>query len=658
MSHCPQCGATVRSGARACTQCGLVVSLVPGFEPAGMSGASKTIVGGVGFGPLRGELPPAPPISGAAAPGGAASSGTNTRREELDHTIVDPPRFDPIPPGTLPSADATGFGPTVSDGAGAGPTSRTLLGVEAPPPSESDLTRTAEMSPRRAAAMRAGAAAPPSSDAPPAGLAGAGRTLMGVATPGIAPLHPERAKDGGGREVVVGEEARAVPLLEELGATSVPVLPKKERGGPGAARVQLPGQAAQLRKALRTREKRQPLAERVSILGRKTRAAWLLGAAIAIVLVGVLAALLWPSAPPLALRIASREGVELLSFECRACPDGTVLRTAGVEATVRGGHAEAPSAAPLPIGDTELSVVVDRPGDGRDETVRATARVLYRVRLDLGTLAGKQPSISVVVEAVPGTRVTVDGVVVELTHGVGTRAVDVATELTGASIETTNLVRKIAYTVEPPQAPAESGVLTAQMAVVPLRIDAPGPNIVTDRTTFVLAGHTAPGAELTVAGHPIAVKPDGSFAHVMSVSSTGATQVEVRASQEGKAPRIGTVAVERVATLEEASRRFRERKPVDHAAIASDPGAAKGKPIILTGEIMEVRRAAYQTLAIVNVDDGCTASCLVRVVIGADAELKPGTRATFYGQVAGAFAPPSGNPLPEIDAAFFEVKPR
>jgi hypothetical protein len=194
--------------------------------------------------------------------------------------------------------------------------------------------------------------------------------------------------------------------------------------------------------------------------------------------------------------------------------------------------------------------------------------------------------------------------------------------------------------------------------VVPLRIDAPGPNIVTDRTTFVLAGHTAAGAELTVAGHPIAVKPDGSFAHVMSVSSTGATQIEVRASQTGKAPRIGTVAVERVATLEEASRRFRERKPVGHADIAADPGAAKGKPIIVSGEIMEVRRASYQTLAIVNVDDGCKASCLVRVVIGADAELKPGTRATFYGQVAGAFAPPSGNPLPEIDAAFFEVKPR
>jgi len=141
-----------------------------------------------------------------------------------------------------------------------------------------------------------------------------------------------------------------------------------------------------------------------------------------------------------------------------------------------------------------------------------------------------------------------------------------------------------------------------------------------------------------------------------SVSSTGQTTIEVRASQPGKAPRIGAVAVERVATLEEASRRFREQKTLGHADIAGDPGAARGKPVIVSGEIMDVRRAAYQTIAVVNVTEGCKASCLVRVVIGSDADLKQGTRATFYGQVAGAFAAPSGPPLPEIDAAFYEVK--
>ena len=73
---------------------------------------------------------------------------------------------------------------------------------------------------------------------------------------------------------------------------------------------------------------------------------------------------------------------------------------------------------------------------------------------------------------------------------------------------------------------------------------------------------------------------------------------------------------------------------------------------------MDVRRAAYQTIAVVNVTEGCKASCLVRVVIGSDADLKLGARATFYGQVAGAFAAPSGAPLPEIDAAFYEVKAR
>jgi len=89
-----------------------------------------------------------------------------------------------------------------------------------------------------------------------------------------------------------------------------------------------------------------------------------------------------------------------------------------------------------------------------------------------------------------------------------------------------------------------------------------------------------------------------------------------------------------------------------------DPGASKGKPIVLSGEVMDVRRAAYQTIAVVNVTDGCKAACLVRVVIGADVELRQGARATVFGHVAGAFAPGTGAPLPEIDAAFVEVRAR
>src|SRR5690606_23543561 len=127
--------------------------------------------------------------------------------------------------------------------------------------------------------------------------------------------------------------------------------------------------------------------------------------------------------------------------------------------------------------------------------------------------------------------------------------------------------------------------------------------------------------------------------------TTGATKVEVRASQAGKAPRIQVVAVERVATLEVASKRFREQNPLSHKDIALDPTLVRGKPVILSGEVMEVRRAAYQTIAIVNVDDGCKSACLVRVVIGADADLKQRMMATFYGQVAGAFNAGTGPAL-------------
>ncbi len=134
----------------------------------------------------------------------------------------------------------------------------------------------------------------------------------------------------------------------------------------------------------------------------------------------------------------------------------------------------------------------------------------------------------------------------------------------------------------------------------------------------------------------------------------GATQIEVRASMKDRAPRLTKVAVERVASMAEAAKRFREKSPLALAAVAGDPGSSRGKPIVVSGEIIEVRRIPYQTIAIVNVDDGCKANCLVRVVVGSDADLKQGAHATFYGLVAGAFASSTGPAIPEIDAAFFE----
>jgi hypothetical protein len=628
MTHCPQCGANVAPGADACSACGLVVSLVRGFG-GGSGHASKTIMGGVELGPLRKELPPAPkldptktqPMSAPAqiartqeSMGNLVASLANTTIDDLSQTVVDPPRFqEQIVPYTLPSAGS---------GEAGSPVSTTLMG---------------------------GARAPNGAGGPPsAGLAGSapsGRTLLGVATPGIAPLHPERPKDA------ADKPARDVGPMAELGATAVPVKAKKERADLGHVRIQIPHKPHPLAKAIRGHAgAKAPKASG----SRKAKAIGLLVAAMVLIVGGVLTAVLWPSAPPLTMQIVSRDGVEKMAFTCASCPDGTILRANGGEATVQGGRAEAASSAPLPVGDTQVRVEIDRPAKGRDEVVSATARVVFRVKLDLSTLAGQNPSISAVVEARPGARVTIDGALVELNGGVAIRTVDVSAELTGASLDVATLTRKIPYTIEPKDAPAESGVLTAQMQVVPLRVDAPGPMIVIDTTTFVLAGRTAPGAEVGVAGHPIAVKPDGSFAHVMSVSSTGATQIEVRASMPGRAPRLAKVAVERVASMVDAAKQFRAKNPLTLTAVSIDPGSSRGKPIVVSGEILEVRRVPYQTIAIVNVDDGCKSSCLVRVVVGSDADLKQGAHATFYGLVAGAFASSTGPAIPEIDAAFYE----
>ncbi len=641
MTHCPQCGANVAPGANACSACGLVVALVRGFG-GGSGPSSKTIMGGVELGLLRHAIPPAPkldptqtqPMMAPAAirstpESVGAPSLASTTVDDLSATFVDPPRFqEQVGPYTLPSAGS---------GIAGAPVSTTLLGgVRAHPGMDG-----------QAGDGRAGALAPM------AGAALSGKTLLGVARPGIAPLHPDRAKNDGASGPA--QAGRNVAPLAELGATAVPVKAKRDRPELAHIRIQIPQKPHPLAKAIRGHEGGRVQKRSGS---PKAKAIGLLVAAVVLVVGGVLTAVLWPKAPPLTMEVVSRDGVEKMAFTCASCPDGTILRANGGEAKVQAGKAETTPAAPLPVGDTQVRVEIDRPDKGRDEVVSATARVVFRVKLDLSTLAGQNPSISVVVEAKPGTRVTIDGSQVDLNGGVATRTVDVSSELTGASLDVATLARKIPYTVEPKEAPAESGVLIAQMQVVPLRVDAPGPSIVIDSTTFVLAGRTAPGAEVGVAGHPIAVKPDGSFAHVMSVSSTGATQIEVRASMAGRAPRLAKVAVERVTSFADAAKKFKEKGPLGLPAVSADPGSSRGKPIVVSGEILEVRRVPYQTIAIVNVDDGCKSSCLVRVVVGSDADLKQGAHATFYGLVAGAFASSTGPAIPEIDAAFFESDAR
>ena len=372
----------------------------------------------------------------------------------------------------------------------------------------------------------------------------------------------------------------------------------------------------------------------------------------------VLVAVFWPSAPPLTVRPkADAQGKEALEITCASCPDGTKITIRDVTAMVQDHTAVVALATELSVGENPLKVLVDRPGNGRDETLRVVVHVAYRVRPDLATLQGDRPAISIVADAAPGTSVALGengGKPMQLVDGRGLEKIDVVDALTGISDDVKTLSRQVPYVVTSASGATEAGVVSVSVGIVPLHIDAPGTRVTTDQPSFVLAGHTLKGAEVIAAGRPIPVKPDGTFAQVMNVSSVGATQIEVRAKMPDMAPRLLPIRVRRVDSLDVAAKEFMAEQPLDfHGVDAAD---AIGKPVLLGGEVLETRRQGYQTISLLDVGKsfGCAGdkgACNVRLVQGGESSAKKGDKIRAYGRVGAPFTG-AGKPVPEVLVEF------
>ncbi|MGK3991777.1 zinc-ribbon domain-containing protein [Sorangium sp. So ce1024] len=665
--HCPHCGKPIPDGPAACPHCGAALAPPGGSGPHGPKPVARTMVG-VALPELLRQSTPAPADPFVAASGKAARPPMAGAPGAGSRTIVGMPAavFGPAPA----PADPRLAGGTLVVGTPAMGAPGARLDAAAAPGARFDAGAAHHAAP--GARFDAGAAHHAAPGAPPLdhtvplapGLAparspapppAASRTLVGVARPGIAPLAPgapPAADNAPDPEL----DARYQPAAE-LGATIAPVRVR-------APALRNPALMLPHHVNLKQRIGPVPPARKRA---RSSRRAVAVVAAGGVLAVGaVLFALLWPSAPPVTARArADAGGREVIELRCETCPDGTAVSIGEGRATVAGRVALIPLASPLSVGENRMKVAIDRPGNGRDETVGVSIHVAYRIRPDLGTLQGERPSIQVVVEASKGTQVILDGKEVALAGGRAIEAIDVTEAVTGPSDETRTLSRQVPYTVTPPDGPREQGMVSVAVGIVPLSIEAPGPSVVIDKESFVLAGRTARGAQLFAGTHPIAVRPDGTFAHMMNVSSVGATQFEVRAKMQGMAPRIAKIAVRRVDRIDAAAKEFAARSPLGYAALAAGGADLVGKPIALSGEVLETRRQGYSTLLLLSVSpaSGCKeggagaaprapGACKVRLVHGAENPAQRGDVLTAYGTVAPPFTAPDGAVIPEVSVEF------
>ncbi len=489
--------------------------------------------------------------------------------------------------------------------------------------------------------------------APGVGTSRAQGTLLGVARPGIAPMSTPAQKPPVEPLPATNAKPATPPTyapFEELGATAQVPRKVQQQVAKELARARV-DHAHPLGRRRVERGRIEPVAKPRS----NRRPLILVGAAVVVVCAAVLVALFWPRGAPIEAQVRAAEGgVEVIDLTCSSCPDGTVIKYRSSEFTVKANRATLPLAAPLPIGDSTLKVSIDRPGNGRDETVTIPARVAYRIRPDLTTLEADTPSIQVVVEAMEGATVILDGEPLVLREGRAVKTIDVRKDITGADGDlAAQLTRKVSFSVTPPNGDEERGVVAVAVPILPLTIDAPGRSTITEKPNFFLAGRTAPGAEIVVAGRSIGVAKDGTFSQTMNISSVGATEIEIRSKMSGRAPRLVKVSVERVNDLAGAARAFEKRGPITLAEAIASPTEARNKPIILLGEVIEATQAAGVTTVILKpTQPSCGDKCVVRLVQGrVDLGFTRGAIVRAFGFMNGVVTHSSGS-IPDIDVAF------
>lgn len=497
-------------------------------------------------------------------------------------------------------------------------------------------------------------------------------TLLGVARPGIAPLNPGVAKGDDG-----GDDPSDYQPADELGATYYsqkkavaprpiapgdpldPVLGLQKKKFDKKMRLDLPVLIPP--KDVRDQLKKKKKVEEVQQSSSKKGLVIIL---VALLLAGgaVAFAFLW-RANPLTVQVRAGEGTkEVLDVQCPSCPNGTVLSLDSRSATVEDKKATLDLPATLPLGDTTLKIGIDRPGSGRDETINVKARVAYRVRPDLTMLEADKPAIQIVVEAMPGSKVMLDGSEIALRDGRAIQTLDITQDLEGDSLNPGQLDRKVSFSVTPPDGNEEKGVVAVSAVILPLTIEAPSPIIITDKSSFVLAGKTLPGAKIAAANNEIDVNGEGIFSREMNVLMVGSTTMEVRAKMPGKAPRLVRIKVERVANLEAAAADFKNRSPLDYAGYAANPDAGKGKPVMFEGTVASSKIGAFSTTMVVQAKCEGGKPCPVRVSIGSIEHVKADDKIRVFGFGAGSWADPAAKPgedakVPALAAAFVLVEP-
>jgi hypothetical protein len=301
------------------------------------------------------------------------------------------------------------------------------------------------------------------------------------------------------------------------------------------------------------------------------------------------------SGPDVRVRVVANVDGESMLFEVPGMAAGAKIRFGGQEKPLVAGRASfalAPDS--LTVGKNAVLYDLVQPA-GDIASGRVALAVDYRVTLDTAPLRAGKAAIDVVVAALPGSKVWLDGEAIALdAQGRALRSDPLTLDAAAERIE--HVVR---YRVQPPSAEASVGELRTSIAVTGMQIDRPGPLLVTDRDSVEIAGAVGKATRVSIDGKAIDVHA-GRFLHTLALGAPGEYHPAVMAVAEGMAPRVVTLSVRRVTDLAQAAAGFGPDPSLSYAKILQNPAIYRGQRVAFEGRVynvnVEAGRSALQVL--------------------------------------------------------------
>ncbi|MDW8245135.1 MAG: hypothetical protein RMJ84_01025 [Sandaracinaceae bacterium] len=364
--------------------------------------------------------------------------------------------------------------------------------------------------------------------------------------------------------------------------------------------------------------------------------------------------------------IRQEGGKEYLHLQLKNTDPNALVKVGKEERRASKGVVDFPfDTSSLKVGENTLHVLVQ--SKGKALNIPISLRLDHRVRTDLSGLLEDPPFIAVVVEALPGSKVSVEGNPVNLDQeGRGVHRF-MLSEFQLPEKGSWN--HSFSYSITLPDGSKRDGSLSFRIPPIQLSIRQPLDGAITDRPSVKVIGRImrlkeGVNFDVRVNGNPVTVDGNGEFASEVALGppSEEPYPIDIVARSDRHLPRTIRVMVKRVPDLLREATNFNADSKITYAQLMNTPESIRGKRIVVEGKVYNVDvqdgRGVLQILM-----QGCTPStrCPLWVNYAPAEQIEKNTMVRVFGVAAGlqGFRSQQGEDriVPRIDATIVLVRP-